>query len=386
MTEKFASSRLERDCASCRITLSKQIGLRREYHELVRAMKGVILADLVLRESFRKHSIQVPASIRTPLAEARRFVLDDAASRFLGDLAHAAFTGEINEKTFDLFDQIRKLARLPHKQIWIEFNQREEFKYTLEKYGERFYQNAPEEEIVKKTAWLVSTISDSMFCARPFVQLNDDSPQMVPFNYLWTVDDTILTPGKTMEIPFTKADVKIEHLRAKWGKFCWESATGLKIEPLSHEGTDFFIPPTGFLNVGIGKNEVTEFCGTNSLIKLMRELRGDLRKLLALLAAINDVPIGVKHVVASKGFVAQGRYRKFFSHSIISINLPKGRDPQKFARQIIAAAKRRAHQVRGHWRRDWRHEDNRIWIKEHLRGDISLGFVMHDYKVEHETI
>jgi hypothetical protein len=46
-------------------------------------------------------------------------------------------------------------------------------------------------------------------------------------------------------------------------------------------------------------------------------------------------------------------------------------------------ARRRAHQVRGHWRRDWRHEGQRIWIKEHQRGDASLGFVTHDYHVEH---
>jgi hypothetical protein len=62
----------------------------------------------------------------------------------------------------------------------------------------------------------------------------------------------------------------------------------------------------------------------------------------------------------------------------------RGRDPHKVARSIIARARRRAHQVRGHWRRDWRHEGNRIWIKEHQRGDASLGFVTHDYTVKHE--
>jgi len=109
----------------------------------------------------------------------------------------------------------------------------------------------------------------------------------------------------------------------------------------------------------------------------------ELRKALTLLAAINDVPIGVRHVEPSRGFIAQGRYRKFLDHNVITVTLPKGRDPQKVARQIIAKARRRAHQVRGHWRRDWRHEGLRIWIKEHQRGDASLGFVTHDYRVEH---
>ena len=52
------------------------------------------------------------------------------------------------------------------------------------------------------------------------------------------------------------------------------------------------------------------------------------------------------------------------------------------ARKAVTMMRRRAHQVRGHWRDDWRHPGQKIWVKEHQRGDASLGFVLHDYTVE----
>ncbi len=58
-------------------------------------------------------------------------------------------------------------------------------------------------------------------------------------------------------------------------------------------------------------------------------------------------------------------------------------------------AKRRAHEVRGHWRCSPTQINERwlpfidvngqnlfrIWIENHMRGDASLGFVQHNYVV-----
>src|SRR4029077_3272975 len=118
--------------------------------------------------------------------------------------------------------------------------------------------------------------------------------------------------------------------------------------------------------------------------KALTEWMSELRFIWALLAAVNDIPVGIKHVTPSKGYVARGRYRKFVEHSVISILIPKQRDPQVFAREIVAVSRRRAHMVRGHWRRNWRSPDGKIWVNEHQRGDASLGFVLHDYSVEHK--
>ena len=73
---------------------------------------------------------------------------------------------------------------------------------------------------------------------------------------------------------------------------------------------------------------------------------------------------------------------------------------RKLALNTAALIRRRAHQVRGFWRSDWRHplsplcahafddtmicrhcRGRKIWIAEHQRGDASIGFVTHDYSV-----
>ena len=69
---------------------------------------------------------------------------------------------------------------------------------------------------------------------------------------------------------------------------------------------------------------------------------------------------------------------------MITLTVPAKRY-ETVAKRAIAIARRRGHQVRGHWRKDHWHPGERIWIREHVRGDTSLGFVMHDYAVTHEN-
>ena len=124
----------------------------------------------------------------------------------------------------------------------------------------------------------------------------------------------------------------------------------------------------------------------------------------SLLSTINSLPISNKFVTASKGYVAKGRYRKFVDHTTITLNVPETRY-RRIAAHAIAVARRRAHEVRGHWRKDHWHpltptcehewvtmegktlcarcNGRRSWIPEHQRGDASLGFVTHDYEVHH---
>jgi hypothetical protein len=50
----------------------------------------------------------------------------------------------------------------------------------------------------------------------------------------------------------------------------------------------------------------------------------------------------------------------------------------------LADGPKRAHAVRGYWRKDFRRPGERIWIRDHEFDDRSLGFVTHDY-VEHPS-
>jgi len=78
------------------------------------------------------------------------------------------------------------------------------------------------------------------------------------------------------------------------------------------------------------------------------------RDLWMLLATINGLPVKIEHIEPSKGYVARGAYKKFLTHSIIRLTVPETRW-RKLVTKTAIMLRRRAHQVRGHWRNDWRH-------------------------------
>jgi hypothetical protein len=131
-------------------------------------------------------------------------------------------------------------------------------------------------------------------------------------------------------------------------------------------------------------------------------MTGLLRRVWPLLSTIDDLPIlFVPQTKLAHGFRAKARYHRFLEHKTITLSVPQ-LEARKLVRKAVADAKRRAHQVRGHWRKDWRrplsalceHEfddalvcskcgGHKIWVHEHQRGDASVGFVTHDYRVVH---
>lgn len=128
-----------------------------------------------------------------------------------------------------------------------------------------------------------------------------------------------------------------------------------------------------------------------------------INNLWALLATINDLPVRIEFVEPSKGYITRGSYRKFLKHSIVHLTVPETMY-RKLALKTSTLLRRRAHQVRGHWRIDWRQRPSKLcehdWgddmvcrlchghqilVPEHQRGDSSLGFVLHDYEVHHDA-
>ena len=74
--------------------------------------------------------------------------------------------------------------------------------------------------------------------------------------------------------------------------------------------------------------------------------------------------------------------------NVITLRVPEKADLRKVAQRVAGEIiRRRAHQVRGHWRDDWRlpKGNKSLWVTEHQRGDASIGFVTHDYLVEHPS-
>lgn len=359
--------------------------------------KGLTLADIAIRESLRPHSLAVPARIGKKIASARKFVLDKEASSFLSDLAHASYTDLITEKMNSdpdweakvitgemqppsqeacaIAEKTRHLARLPHATTWIEYDPRAFKIRTDECYDVRHARperdpmtgkmhirmdktSCDVEDVIKYMGWLLEECNDTFVLT---MVVGDDNPRprciVLPCAFAWTVDDSI-PAFKKVTPPDNPPDSAV--------------ATGLY---------DYDIP-----QVVIGcVPEMVKIVTAESTSRSLAEWMGELRFVWALLACVNDIPVTVRQVKPSKGYVARGRYRSFVEHSIISINIPKQTDSAKFAAKVVAMSRRRRHLVRGHWRRDYRDAEHRIWVHEHERGDASLGFVLHDYSIEHKT-
>jgi hypothetical protein len=145
----------------------------------------------------------------------------------------------------------------------------------------------------------------------------------------------------------------------------------------------------------------------NALTAILKEEAGMMRQMVTLLAMINSVPTIIKKVEPS-GYRPIGMNKvRYLSHSTITLALPKTR-PALFIERSMRNAlgdytKRRAHPVRTYWR-EKRDSGNRYcphsfdnieknkyecshcgrvgwWIKEHVRGDASKGWVRQDYRV-----
>lgn len=338
------------------------------------------LADAAIRASLGNKLARaaIPPRLGQLIAQARKFVLDEGASRFLCDLSHATFRVPQAQAVATL-EQCRQLSRLPHALTWIEYDSRAFRMHTEEHYREFGHMSLAEDKftgkrvlvrddahkdlsaVTRHIGWLLEQFSDDLFtCTLVAGQLEGDDPRdrlpmLLPQVYCWTTTDRVP--------PF-------DHIMPTTGVTDAYLATGMR---------DYEAPQ---IRIGMAP-ERNEFPADIKL-RSLTEWIGEMRFVWSLLAAINDIPVGVREVKPSKGYYAKGKYRNFVTHSVISILIPKNRTAQTLAKEVVAISRRRAHQVRGHWRRDWRHEGHKIWVREHQRGDAALGFVTHDYEVKHE--
>jgi hypothetical protein len=367
------------------------------------------LADLMLREWTRgpyRRSIDPTQYVARMIAQARKFVLDDRMSSFMADLAYASLPVHRDiKRDRAILEGMRILSRLPHKVTWIEYNLRERMKRSVGVYGPINSNKLVPEKAPEKGGWLLIQHEklESAFMAIECISHSTGGreraegmwgdlspiPNACPLAYAWTTDDT-RPPWKLLGED-----------AGTWHKAAW-MLTG--------------IPNYDSYNVGWMRAPwLTDPGAQKSILQhhvvedVQHELASDLRYLWALLSAINDTPTEYKVVRPQKGHMVNRNYKRFVEHTVITLKIPGGKDMTKVAQRITRASRRRAHDVRGFWRKDWRfplaalcqHEfedvpdthlarcklcqGRKIWIAEHQRGDASLGFVLHDYSVEHSS-
>jgi hypothetical protein len=357
------------------------------------------LADLLYRATFSKDQPRIgglvdPPRLRKRLMDARRYVLDDGMSAFLSDLASVAFYRHHGSKMIvRMCEQIRISARLPHPAVWIEYNLqaalrrikelRIEAGIDLDDYDPLA---APERE-----GWLIERHPGIETACRLQIfnwargGYGDTGIELVafPVAYAWTSDDSPL-PWR----PLVSTASTLE-------------ASGLR------SSSELYTGVIGYHSdkIAVVTSDASTSRGmkTEAAIDLIREWTGTMRRVWALLTTLTDIPVSRLDVRATRGFMGKRQYHKFLDHSVLTLRVPQRQTTVKLARSLIAAARRRAHSVSGHWRKDHRHRGSanchhewdvdgvcqlcgghRLWIREHVRGDASLGFVSHDYAVTHE--
>ena len=350
---------------------------------------GPTLADTLYRYSMSKHRVagwRDNALWTDALRRAKRFVLDDEMSTFLGELATSAFVrskGLTIASRNKVADRLRLGARLPSEVTWIEYNLRK----CQARSNELLGRNVALDEMPEREGWLLIRHPKLETAFRAHVISHDANVDhgdgfdtwTFPIAMAWTADDDTIMPWRAM--PFQNGGMRPS-----------EVSTGL---------AGYVTDKAGFVF-----SELIETPNAPELVSnLLAEWSGVQRRMWALLATINDLPVEMRDVRASKGFVARGAYRRFLDHRTITLTVPVQKYT-KVIRSALALAHRRGGPVREHWRQDWRrplsalcdHEwgadeghmfcnlckGRKIWVHEHTRGDTTRGFVTHDFNVTHD--
>lgn len=357
------------------------------------------LLDLCVRETLSKHRL-IPAEYRSKLLAARKFVLSEDMSAYLADLTcgpfaelyhtcpksapkgskDAALIRKRNQRALELLENARHLANAPHALTWIEYDVIARRRRTHEAYSDFLHSTsgklAPENEVCPRVGWLIEQHAGlpTAFRVTELFEYVDGHAGIMPFSMAYLTDDESGLPWKSIDCPMGKPS---------------QIFTGLPIyksDRVAMLASQTELPD----------NETTSL--------LLNEIAGGLRAVWCLLATLNDIPVSFNTIRPVKGYVAKGQYHRFSEHSIIGLAVPGHRSLKTIAMRALSNLRRRAHQVRGHWRDDHWHlpisqcphdwisdgphaikckscGGRRFWIAEHSRGDASLGFVLHDYAV-----
>jgi hypothetical protein len=344
------------------------------------------LADGLIREWSRPQYRQIDPNnwLATHIAQARKFVIDPGMSAFMADLGYVSLNAcKTPAARHHLVESMRKLARLPHATTWIEYDKQAHRRRVKEAYHPEIM--AEIDDVPDRSGWLlmqhpnIETVFMALHCTSHSWDdgnKRQDLPNAGQFAYAWSSDDNI--PPWPRDPFYHRNQVCI--LEAGDPDIT-ASPVGILTGVLDYKTESFSVIRSPYLSTK-ADNAFKRLAGR--FFNPLGELAHDARYLWSLLATINDLPTSLAVVKPDKGYVSRGRYKRFSEHTVISLTVPVKRY-KTVAKRAIAIARRRGHQVRGHWRKDHWHVGERIWIREHVRGDTSMGFVLHDYAVHHET-
>jgi hypothetical protein len=321
------------------------------------------------------------------LATVKKFVLESDVYGFLD----ATMRGKTIEDP-RIFSNVLKMARMPYPSIWIE-PEREEVaawvkgdRTALAWYAERH----PSDE----TTALIT----------PIMYESDDRLSPCPFSVCFTCseDGVAHWPGAVGLMTPEKQNLLVATVHRDYGDDPparllvreWFEKLGMRAVICTNEHH------AGLVSGGRTEKELQ-----GVLIDVYPAIIRSWMNFVILLATIDELPVISRDVKPSRGYFARGKHRDFFEHRTVRLSIPVERATKKLANHLLMPSRRKRHEVRGHWRRltedspvacrrldhDWFIDGpHRLCLKcgsegkfiaDHERGDATLGYVLHDYRV-----
>jgi hypothetical protein len=384
-------------------------------------MKPPSYGDLILKWSHKwsadKNATFQGGVIRRRMMAAHRLTLDDNFTRHIVDATLMLPPGELMK--------ILPASRLPFEHVWMEFS------YTAlisqaAKYGALHGRS----EAAEVGGFLVSRLNESgtLWRADIFTGSSGESEEdarPVILSFVISTEDFVPKGDGRLYQPLSHSwfggnDTMKLHDDDE-GSYLIETVSAMHMlgyTDLVEKGHDVqdhiqvIMSPMyteGFVDHLLDASRPRE-----KFDEVRRMVMGDLvamvgvaRFLILGLAFINEAYTTKLYFPAKGKAYHKGKFIPYMDRHIVSLNVPNNKTVKQYLTSISReAAKRRAHQVRGHWRQnhetglercyhawapvDEKHHEcerckrQRVWIKDHQRGDASIGYVQQQYQIHYK--
>jgi len=328
---------------------------------------------------------------RMALRKARRFRFDDNLGQTIHDLAVA--------ENGDRLREWMALARLPYDAVWLEWDERldgnitrtgclmhrmgtdptrwicETFLYSQAESPDSFPDRYDGRVFPTPLMFVVDTEGrwgESLGHPSAPIPSSKEFPLLLPpgFDILtWGFKDKYdgrkLPKRITVERPWF-ADHVYTSVEATMGR---PALKGIDLDPRMRTDPDFV---DGFME---------------HFVPNVHSAWTSLKFIIVALATINDVPTNMTDVAQRPGSRASGSNRvPYLEHSVVSLRIPAKR-PDRWLRRRLdhSVIRKKAHEVRGHWRtyldRESGEVRRKVWIEAHNRGDPNLGTTRPEFRL-----
>ena len=304
-------------------------------------------------------------ALRSLLRKAHCFTLDRETSRLVADFSIAVAT--------DL-EAVRRLAVPPFPVTWFEIDNVARLS-RIKELGVPLTHSAAFDP-VPRVGWLITEAKDLMtgngggYYASYFC-ITGQGPTVAPLSYFWHVqsavgsDDPHSIDKDMLAMCFGVRDCNVGPVDA------FPTATPWQLLSRNSWSAKIKYP--------------------DGVVQIMRELSGELRHIWGALIALNAGAEGtVSEATPQPRTTApmlMGGNKPLFplEHKVLHIKLHKRATVEKIVAKTITGAKKRWHEVRGHFRTKLNPDGTVKWripIPAHERGDKALGVITKTYIVE----